>query len=89
MTVKYVAANEEFHVGMEGEFILYDAYYQPFEKVHGKILTLMEGDAALYAMLKTESGVRPARLARMPAETEGTITGRTGRNPLLPGVAGK
>lgn len=61
--VKYHMAMGEFHVGQEGEFVLHDAFKRPIEKVRGKILTLMEGETALYAMLRTERGLRPGRLS--------------------------
>ena len=61
--MKYLQAASGFHVDQEGEFVLYDSLSRPIEKVEGKIVALMEGEKAFYAMIKTERGVRPGRLA--------------------------
>lgn len=55
---------EDFQVGQEGEFLLYDSFHKPIEKVRGKIVKLMDGKDSLYAILETERGMRPARLCR-------------------------
>lgn len=60
--VRYFTTAGGFHVGQEGEFLLHDAFKRPIEKVRGKIVTLMEGENSLYAMLRTERGLRPGRL---------------------------
>ena len=61
--VRYHTAVEGFHVGQEGDFIIRDSLKQPIETVRGKIISLMEGSNALYAMLQTDRGVRPGRLS--------------------------
>jgi hypothetical protein len=55
----------DFFVGQEGEFILLDSFSNLIEKVSGRIVRLMEGKngRSIYAMISTERGVRPARLA--------------------------
>ncbi len=70
MPVNYLVAEAGFHVGQQGEFVLYDAFHRPIETVRGKIHSLMEGDGALYAMLRTDDGIRPARLAILPPREE-------------------
>ncbi len=65
MGIQETQASLEFFVGQEGEFLLLDSFSNPIETVTGKILRLMEGNHtdALYAMIQTERGIRPARLA--------------------------
>jgi hypothetical protein len=63
------AQMQDFHVGQAGEFLLLDAFNQPLEAVHGKIVQLMEGETALYAMIQTERGLRPGRLAFAPRQS--------------------
>jgi hypothetical protein len=62
MTVKHLKSGGGYHVGEEGEFTVHDAYNQPIETIRGKILNLIEGEKSLYAMIRTDRGVRPARL---------------------------
>lgn len=54
-----------FFVGQKGEFTLLDSSRQPIETVHGEIVRLMKDQQGreVYAMLDTERGIRPARLA--------------------------
>lgn len=61
-TIKYYREKAGFHVGQEGEFLLHDSFMRPIETVRGQIISLIEGRTSLYAMLRTESGVRPGRL---------------------------
>lgn len=61
--VKYHMAAGGFQVGQEGEFLLHDAFKRPIETVRGTIVTLMEGESSLYAMLRTDRGLRPGRLS--------------------------
>lgn len=61
--MRYLQARAGFHVDQKGEFVLYDSLHRPIEKVEGKIVALMEGDNSFYAMIETERGVRPGRLA--------------------------
>lgn len=56
--------SQEFCIGQEGEFLLYDAFHRPLETVQGKIVKLMDGKDALYALIETERGIRPGRLSR-------------------------
>lgn len=60
--VKYYMTKEGFHVGQEGDFLLHDSLRQPIETIHGKIVSLMEGESSLYALLRTDRGIRPGRL---------------------------
>lgn len=55
----------DFFVGQEGDFLLLDSFSDLIEVVNGEIVQLMEGENAnsVYAMILTERGVRPARLA--------------------------
>lgn len=55
---------EDFWVGQEGEFLLYDSFHRPIETVQGKIVKLLEGKDSLYALIETERGIRPGRLGR-------------------------
>jgi hypothetical protein len=59
----------DFHVGQAGEFLLLDAFNQPIEAVEGEIVRLMKGETALYAMIQTERGLRPGRLAFAQQQT--------------------
>jgi hypothetical protein len=59
----------DYHVGQAGEFLLLDAFNQPIESVHGQIVRLMEGKNSLYAMIQTERGLRPGRLAWTQQQT--------------------
>ena len=61
--IKFHMAKEGFHVGQEGEFLLHDSRKRPIEMVRGKIVTLVEGERSLYAMLQTDNGMRPGRLS--------------------------
>ena len=65
MSIQETQARLDFYVGQEGEFLLLDSFSNPIETVTGKILRLMAGNHTdvLYAMLQTERGIRPARLA--------------------------
>jgi hypothetical protein len=58
-------ATADFFVGQEGEFLLLDSFSNLIEIVTGKIIRLMDGKNghSLYAMISTERGIRPARLA--------------------------
>lgn len=56
--------DEDFRVGQEGEFQLYDAFHRPIETVQGRIVQLMDGKDCLYALIETKRGVRPGRLCR-------------------------
>lgn len=58
---------QEFCVGQEGKFLIYDAFHEPIETIHGKIVQLMEGQESLYALIQTKRGLRPARLCRAGA----------------------
>jgi hypothetical protein len=60
--VLYHKSKEGYHVGQKGDFWLHDSFKQPIEKVRGEIVSLMEGKDSLYAMLRTERGLRPGRL---------------------------
>ncbi|MBE0596928.1 MAG: hypothetical protein IH614_06655 [Desulfuromonadales bacterium] len=60
--VKYHQAKEGFHVGQVGDFLLHDSFNRPIETIHGQIVTLVEGKSSLYALLRTETGIRPGRL---------------------------
>lgn len=62
---------EDFQVGQEGEFLLYDSFHEPIETVRGKIVKLMDGKDSLYAILETERGMRPARLCRSAITQDG------------------
>jgi hypothetical protein len=64
MTVRCLESNGRFRVGQQGEFELLDASYRPYLTVAGTIVKLMAGEDALYALIETETGVRPARLSR-------------------------
>lgn len=55
---------EDFWVGQEGEFLLYDSFHRPIETVQGKIIKLIDGKDSLYALIETERGIRPGRLRR-------------------------
>lgn len=57
-------AMNEYQVGQEGEFLLYDSFHHPIETVKGKIVRLMDGEDSLYAIIETERGMRPGRLCR-------------------------
>jgi hypothetical protein len=59
----YVQTKGDYHVGQAGDFLLLDAFNQPIEAVYGEIIQLMEGTNSLYAMIRTERGLRPGRLA--------------------------
>lgn len=61
--IRYYDANEGFHVGQEGEFLLHDSFRRPMETVRGQIVTLVRGESSLYALLKTDRGIRPGRLS--------------------------
>lgn len=61
--VKYHRAAGGYYVGQEGEFLLHDSFSQPIETVRGKIVTLVEGQSSLYALLRTDRGIRPGRLS--------------------------
>ncbi len=63
MSVTYLEEQGRFYVRKRGVYNLYDAFHRPYDSVEGEIVKLMEGDGALYAMLRTDSCVRPARLA--------------------------
>lgn len=58
-------AMADFFVGQEGEFALLDSFSNLIEMVNGRILRLMAGENAgsVYALIITERGIRPARLA--------------------------
>ena len=62
-SIRYHIEKEGFYVGQEGEFLLRDSNKKPMYSVRGKILKIMEGKSSLYAMIQTESGLRPGRLA--------------------------
>ena len=61
-SIQYHIEKEGFYVGQEGEFLLRDSNKNPMYSVRGKILKIMEGKSSLYAMIQTESGLRPGRL---------------------------
>ena len=62
--VNDLRTKEDFWVGQEGEFLLYDSFHHPIGTVHGKIIQLMDGKDSLYALIETKRGVRPGRLRR-------------------------
>lgn len=55
----------DFFVGQKGHFMLLDSFKEPIEAVNGEIVQLMEGKEStlIYAMILTQNGTRPARLA--------------------------
>jgi len=61
---------DKYYIGQVGDFLLYDSFYNPIERIHGKIVNLMDGQKALYALIETERGIRPARLAKIPDTLE-------------------
>ncbi len=60
--VLYLYSKAGYYVGQKGDFWLHDSLKRPIEKVRGEIVSLMEGKDSLYAMLRTDRGMRPGRL---------------------------
>ena len=65
MHTRNVEPKAGYFVGQKGEFLLLDYFRNPIEMVKGEIIQLMgkNSTSPIYAMILTESGTRPARLA--------------------------
>ena len=51
-----------YRLWQEGEFLNLDAFGNPFEKVRGKIVYLVEVQGHLYVLLETSTGDKALRL---------------------------
>lgn len=60
--MKKVREKSGFYVGQEGEFEILDTLARPIETVQGRITELIEGEESLYALIRTEKGLRPGRI---------------------------